>query len=75
MSVVPTSHSSFKFLRQQSVDSLNINVQQYEHLATGALHIHLASEQTENVFLVALKTMPQDSSGGPCVGTHGPLWQ
>ena len=73
MSVVPTSHSSFKFLRQQSVDSLNINVQQYEHLATGALHIHLASEQTENVFLVALKTMPQDSSGVAHVLEHTAL--
>mgnify|MGYP007008181335 CR=1 FL=1 len=38
-------------------------IQQYEHIATGAMHIHLASQQTENVFLVALKTMPQYSTG------------
>ena len=50
MSTAPLSHSAFRFLRQQKIDSLNINMQQYEHIITGALHIHLASAQTENVF-------------------------
>jgi Zn-dependent M16 (insulinase) family peptidase len=73
MSAAPQSHSAFRFLRQQTIDSLNINIQQYEHITTGALHIHLASEQTENVFLVALKTMPQDSSGVAHVLEHTAL--
>lgn len=73
MSAAPQSHSAFRFLRQQTIDSLNINIQQYEHVKTGALHIHLASEQTENVFLVALKTMPQDSSGVAHVLEHTAL--
>jgi Zn-dependent M16 (insulinase) family peptidase len=73
MSAAPLSHSAFRFLRQQKIDSLNINMQQYEHVITGALHIHLASEQTENVFLVALKTMPQDSSGVAHVLEHTAL--
>ena len=73
MSAVPQSHSAFKFLRQQKIDSLNISIEQYEHITTGALHIHLASQQTENVFLVALKTMPQDSSGVAHVLEHTAL--
>ena len=73
MPATPQSHSAFRFLRQQNIASLNINIQQYEHITTGALHLHLASEQTENVFLVALKTMPQDSSGVAHVLEHTAL--
>ncbi|MDC9719573.1 MAG: insulinase family protein [Gammaproteobacteria bacterium] len=73
MSAAPQSHSSFRFLRQQTIASLNIHIQQYQHISTGALHIHLSSEQTENVFLVALKTMPQDSSGVAHVLEHTAL--
>jgi len=73
MSAAPKSHTAFRFLRQQTIDSLNINIQEYEHIVTGASHIHLASEQTENVFLVALKTMPQDSSGVAHVLEHTAL--
>ena len=45
------AHSSFKFLRERYVESLNIGYQEFEHLATGAIHIHLSSQNTENVFL------------------------
>lgn len=73
MSAAPQSHPAFRFLRQQTIDSLNISIQQYVHIATGAMHIHLASQQTENVFLVALKTMPQDSTGVAHVLEHTAL--
>lgn len=73
MSAAPQTHTRFRFLRQQRIDSLNINIQEFEHIATGASHIHLASDQTENVFLVALKTMPQDSSGVAHVLEHTAL--
>lgn len=33
------------------------------HEATGALHIHISSNDTENVFSVGFKTVPQDSTG------------
>ena len=66
----------FVFLRQQTIESLNINIQEYEHIVTGASHIHLASEQAENVFLVALKTMPQDFIRcGSRTGTYCLMWQ
>lgn len=73
MSAAPQSHTAFRFLRQQTIESLNINIQEYEHIVTGASHIHLASDQSENVFLVALKTMPQDSSGVAHVLEHTAL--
>ena len=58
-----TPHPSFAAIRQEKIESLNIRVEQYEHKKTGAVHYHLASENTENVFLVALRTVPQDSTG------------
>ncbi|MBT3437911.1 MAG: peptidase M16 [Oceanospirillaceae bacterium] len=73
MTAVPSSHATFRFLRQQTVASLQITIQQFEHIETGAQHIHLASDQAENVFLVALKTMPQDSSGVAHVLEHTAL--
>jgi len=73
MTAVPASHAAFRFIRQQSIDSLQIDIQEFEHIKTGALHIHLASEQTENVFLVALKTMPQDSCGVAHILEHTAL--
>ena len=59
---IPT-HSSFKFLRESRIESLNLEYQEFEHLATGAIHIHLLSQNTENVFLVAFRTVPEDSTG------------
>jgi len=34
-----------------------------EHIATGAKHIHISCEDTENTFSVAFKTVPFDSTG------------
>ena len=59
---IPT-HSSFKFLRERRIESLNLEYQEFEHSATGAIHIHLSSQNTENVFLVAFRTVPEDSTG------------
>lgn len=34
-----------------------------EHLPTGARHVHISRDDTENTFSVAFKTVPQDSTG------------
>ena len=57
------AHSAFEPVRQEVIESLNLRVEQYRHRATGAEHYHLAADNTENVFLVALRTVPQDSTG------------
>jgi Zn-dependent M16 (insulinase) family peptidase len=67
------AHPAFRAVRQQSIESLNIRVEQYEHKATGAAHYHLASENTENVFLVALRTVPHDSTGVAHILEHTAL--
>lgn len=70
---MPQAHPAFRLLRTQPVESLNICVEEYEHIATGAQHIHLASSNPENVFLVALRTVPEDSTGVAHILEHTAL--
>ena len=67
------AHPAFRKLRSQPVESLNVVVEEYEHIRTGAQHIHLASNNPENVFLVALRTVPEDSTGVAHILEHTAL--
>lgn len=53
----------FKQVTQAHIESLNVTVTQYVHETTHAQHFHIASDMTENAFLVALRTIPTDSTG------------
>ncbi|MEH6582519.1 MAG: insulinase family protein [Halioglobus sp.] len=70
---LPPAHAAFKAIRQETIESLNIRVEEYEHRATGASHYHIAADNTENVFLVALRTVPQDSRGVAHILEHTAL--
>ncbi|MEE4658884.1 MAG: insulinase family protein [Halieaceae bacterium] len=67
------AHPSFDLVRRQHIDSLQLEVQQFQHRKTGALHYHLAANNSENVFLVALRTVPQDSTGVAHILEHTAL--
>ena len=56
-------HPAFEWLRSQPIPTLNVVLEEYRHRVTGAQYFHLASEDPENVFLVALRTVPMDSTG------------
>ncbi|MGV3591109.1 MAG: insulinase family protein, partial [Gammaproteobacteria bacterium] len=74
-SVSGTSHThpAFVFKRSRFLPTLNLTVEEYEHRATGAVHFHLASDNPENVFLVALRTVPMDSTGVAHILEHTAL--
>ncbi len=72
-SALPAAHPAFEPVRQETIESLNIRIEQFEHRATGAVHYHLASENSENVFLVALRTVPEDSTGVAHILEHTAL--
>jgi hypothetical protein len=57
------THPAFEWLRSEQIESLNLRVEEYRHKKTGAMHYHLAADNPENVFLVALRTVPMDSTG------------
>jgi len=69
----PAAHPAFIFRRGSHIASLNIEVEEYEHRATGALHYHLGNGNPENVFLVALRTAPLDSTGVAHILEHTSL--
>lgn len=56
-------HETFTWIRSERIESLNLTVEEYEHHRTGARHFHLSAENPENVFMVALRTVPMDSTG------------
>ena len=68
-----SSHQEFKLIRTQSIDALHVVAEEYEHLKTGARHLHFAAENSENVFLVGLKTVPTDNSGVAHILEHTAL--
>ena len=46
------SNSSFTLIKTEKIDSLNIELEIYQHKITGAMHYHLSADNNENVFLV-----------------------
>lgn len=60
---MPASHPAFVHIRSEHIQSLNIDMHEFRHDATGTSHIHLAADNPENVFLVGLRTVPEDSTG------------
>ncbi|MFA7618723.1 MAG: insulinase family protein [Thiohalomonadaceae bacterium] len=63
MSNAPSAHPEFDYVRSTPVASLNLEVQEFRHKGTGAPHYHLATQDDQNVFLVAFRTVPEDSTG------------
>jgi len=67
------THPAFEFIRSQTIDALKICVEEYRHKVTDAQHIHLVADNQENVFLVALRTVPHDSTGVAHILEHTAL--
>ncbi len=65
--------ATFDLVNSTSIDSLNVQVSAYRHRQTRAMHYHIASDFSENVFLVALRTVPEDSTGVAHVLEHTAL--
>ena len=68
-----TTHNAFEWVRSEPISALNAVIEEYRHRVTGAQHFHIATDNTENVFLVALRTVPQDSTGVAHILEHTAL--
>jgi len=53
----------FILKEKKFIPLLNLEAQVFNENEFNCQHIHLASESTENVFMVAFRTVPQDSKG------------
>ncbi|MEN8168796.1 MAG: insulinase family protein [Pseudomonadota bacterium] len=67
------THTAFEFLRAERIPSLNLELQEFRHKKTGASHLHLAADDDQNTFLVAFRTVPQDSTGVAHILEHTSL--
>lgn len=68
-----TAANCFELVKSREIPSLKISVEEYRHQQSGAEHIHLKSDYSENVFMVALRTVPMDSRGVAHVLEHTAL--
>ncbi len=66
-------HHSFEWLESEYIESLDISINHFQHKKTGAQHYHIAADNNENVFLVALRTIPTDSTGVAHILEHTAL--
>ncbi|WP_303903640.1 insulinase family protein [Thiohalomonas denitrificans] len=69
----PQTDPAFEWIRNTPVVSMNVEVQEYRHKATGAPHYHIAANDDQNTFLVAFRTVPRDSSGVAHILEHTAL--
>lgn len=60
---LPVVHPAFELLETRPLPALKAVMTAYRHRKTSALHYHLASDNDENVFVVAFRTQPMDSTG------------
>ncbi len=63
----------FKLLHREHVEALKVTVESYLHEATHARHLHLATDDGHNAFLVAFLTVPSDSTGVAHILEHTAL--
>lgn len=64
--------AGFKLERSKHIAALNLNFEEYVH-TSGAKHYHLANDYAENVFMVAFRTVPHDSTGVAHILEHTAL--
>ncbi len=64
--------TGFKLERSKHIPALNLTFEEYAH-TSGAKHYHLANDSVENVFMVAFRTVPHDSSGVAHILEHTAL--
>ena len=66
-------HPAFSLIREVPIQALKLTIEAYRHNKTGALHYHFSADNPENVFLVALRTVPMDNQGVAHILEHTAL--
>ncbi|MDI4497601.1 peptidase M16 [Moraxella nonliquefaciens] len=63
-------HPTFALKSKHHIEALDITVLLCEHIATGAVHYHLACDHDENAFMIGFATQPMTSRGEAHVLEH-----
>ena len=67
------AHPAFEPISREPIPSLNLTLEEYRHGVTGARHLHLAADDAHNAFMVAFRTVPEDSTGVAHILEHTSL--
>lgn len=60
----------FTLKRAQHVPELELSALHFQHEKTGADYLHVARDDTNNVFSIGFKTNPPDATGVPHILEH-----
>ena len=60
----------FTLKRKENVPELELSALQFTHDKTGAEYLHIARDDTNNVFSIGFKTNPPDATGVPHILEH-----
>jgi len=63
----------FELKESKKIKLLDVNAQVYQHSKFNTQHIHLDADNNEKVFMVAFRTIPEDSSGVAHILEHTSL--
>lgn len=63
----------FKKIKEKNYTDIQMKVSVYEHIQTGARHIHTDYNTTQNSFNVAFTTLPKDNTGVAHILEHSVL--
>lgn len=63
----------FTLLRTKHVAELELTALHLQHDKTGAQHLHIARDDSNNVFSIGFKTNPPDDTGVPHILEHTTL--
>jgi len=63
----------FELKESKKIKLLDVNAQVYRHSKFNTQHIHLDSSNDEKVFMVAFRTIPEDSTGVAHILEHTSL--
>ncbi len=66
-------HPAFEAIGRKAVASLQVEVQEFRHRRTAARHFHFHADDDNNAFLVAFRTVPEDSTGVAHILEHTAL--
>jgi hypothetical protein len=60
----------FELKRREHVPELELSALHFHHSRTGAEYLHVARDDTNNVFSIGFKTNPPDATGVPHILEH-----
>ncbi len=63
----------FQLLEQREIEEITTTAFRYKHLKSGADLIHYACEDSNKVFMIGFKTIPEDNTGCPHILEHSVL--